>query len=139
MGDQRVPAGLDRAVDGTGRQAIDEGDRRDLVELLTRQTPAEPAGDDRIGAAFLRRTVDRAVAAILAAGWRPPAPTLTTEADLAVCRPGTAVTDRDGHPRVLSEAGQRCEPLPTGVYPDELVQWAPLTRHLDGLRPRADP
>ena len=70
--------------------------------------------------------------AALAAGWRPPAPTLVTEAELVECRPGTVVTDRDGHVWVLNTAGQWCEPLPTGVYPDELLRWAPLTRHPDG-------
>jgi hypothetical protein len=64
---------------------------------------------------------------------------LSTEAEVEACRPGTVVTDRDGHPWVLNTAGQWREPLPTGVYPDELVQWAPLTRHTDGSGPRADP
>lgn len=45
--------------------------------------------------------------------------------------------DRWGLAWVLNAAGQWCEPLPTGVYPDELVEWAPLTRHLDGPGPRA--
>ena len=98
-------------------------------------------------AELIRRTyryahVDGALAAAdaaLAAGWRPPAPMLTTQAELAACAAGTVVTDRDGHPWVLDPAGQWCEPLPTGVYPDELVQWAPLIRHLDGPGRRADP
>jgi hypothetical protein len=96
-------------------------------------------GDDRIGASFLRQTVDRAVQAVLIEGWRPAAPTLTTQAQLGACAAGMVVTDREGHPWVLDAAGQWCEPWPTGVYPDELTQWAPLTRHLDGPGPRADP
>ena len=133
MGDDRALTGADDAVVPTAG-AVDEGDRLGLVELLTRElagrTPAEVAVDDRIGAAFLRQTVDRAVAAILAAGSRPPAPMLTTENELASCHPGTVVTDRDGHPWVLGDGGQWCEPLPTGVDPDELVEWAPLTVHV---------
>lgn len=135
MGDDRAPTGADGAVVPTVG-AVDAGDRLGLVELLTRElsgrTPAEVAGDGRIGAAFLRQTVDRVVAAILAAGWRPPAPTLTTEDELAACRPGAVVTDRDGHPWVLNAVGQWCEPLLFGVDPDELLEWAPLTRHVEG-------
>lgn len=135
MGDERAPAGPDGPVDG--------GDRRGLTELLTDHLTGRTAGQlaaaDRIGAALLRQSVDRVVSAILAAGWRPPVSTLTTEAELAACRPGTVVTDRDGHPWVRNPAGQWCEPLPTGIYPDELLQWAPLTRHPDGPGPRTDP
>jgi hypothetical protein len=114
-----------------------------------------PAGSDateperRALAELIRRTyryahMDAALAAadaILAARWRRPAPTLTPESDLAACRPGTVVTDRDGHRWVRNAAGQWCEPPLTGctrtrwsrMYPDE-VEWAPLTRHLGGDR-----
>src|SRR6478609_7073546 len=101
--------------------ALDGADRRALAELIRRIHRSAPV-DVTLAAAD----------AVLAAGWRPPAPTLTAEAELAACRPGTVVTDRDGHPWVRSAAGQWCEALPTGVYPDELVEWAPLTRHLGG-------
>lgn len=110
--------GLHHPDPATGADATERG-RHALAELI-RRTYAHVDG-------------------ALAAGWRPPAPTLTTVAQLAACAAGTVVTDRDGHPWVRNPAGQWCEPLPTGVYPDELLQWVPLTGHLDGPGPRAGP
>ncbi|HEY7814514.1 MAG TPA: hypothetical protein VIC62_14825 [Nakamurella sp.] len=130
MGAKRPATAPSNPTNAT-EDALDGADRRALAELIrrTHRSVHADAADAALAAAD----------AVLAAEWRPPAPTLTSEADLAACRPGTVVTDRDGHPWVLNAAGQWCEPLPTGVYPDELVQWAPLTRHTDGPEPRAEP
>lgn len=132
MRDDRAPTGADGTVVPTVG-AVDAGDRRDLVELLTRElsgrTPAEVAGDQRIGAAFLRQTVDRAVVAILAAGWRPPVSTLTTVDELDAVPDGAVLTDRHGQIWIRTEE-QWCEPRSTEIEVDELIEWAPLTVHV---------
>ena len=117
--------------------AVDAAARRALAEVLCRPVTGWglanlEADQNTVGAIFQRQVLQETVEAVLAAGWRPPPATLTTEDELAACRPNAVVTDRDGHPWVLSAAGQWCEPRPTGVDPDELLEWAPLTRHLDG-------
>lgn len=114
---------------------VSETDRRALTELLCRPVTGWDAANleadrDRVGAMFQRQVLQETVEAVLAAGWRPPAAVLSTEKELARCRPGTIVTDRDGHPWVLNEAGQWCEPLPTGILPAELLQRDMLTRQL---------
>ena len=128
------------AIEPTGDAAA----RRALAEVLCRPVAGWglanlEADRETVGAIFQRQVLQETVEAVLAAGWRPPTATLTTEDQLKSCRPGAVVTDRDGHPWVLAAAGQWCEPLPTGVYPDELLQWVPLTGHLDGPGPRAGP
>ena len=80
--------------------AVSEADRRTLTELLARHVP---------------HPVEAAVTDLLAAGWRPPAPTLTTEAELAGVpaeggghRPGRrAVDPRRRGPVVPGRAGRR--------------------------------
>jgi hypothetical protein len=126
MAQEHAPAGP------TG--AVGDADRRALAEL---PTGPEPAADDRTGPTFLRRTIVNTVEEILAAGRRSPAPTLTTVADLAACRPGTVVTDRDGEPWIRNAAGQWRQAERVVIYPYELVEWGPLTRHLDGAARRA--
>lgn len=133
MSEDPAHARADGAADASVGPLVDEGERRDLADLLTRElagrTPAELAGDDRIGAAFLRQTVARAGAAILAAGWRPPAPTLTTVDELDALPAGAVLTDRYGQIWVRTEQGW-CEPRSTEVEVDELIEWAPLTLHV---------
>ena len=115
--------------------AVDAAARRALAEVLCRPVTGWglanlEADQNTVGAIFQRQVLQETVEAVLAAGWRPPPLRLTSEDELESCHPGTVITDRDGHPWVLNGAGQWCEPLPTGVYPDELVEWVPLTVHV---------
>ena len=132
MLDEQAPNDPDTAV-----REVAAADRRALAELLCRPVTGWglanlEAHQNTVGPMVQRQVLQETVQAVLAAGWRPPAAKLTTAEELAACRPGTVVTDRDGHPWVLNRAGQWCEPLLFGVDPDELLQWAPLTRHVDG-------
>jgi len=102
--------------------AIGEADRRALAELLARHVPSPVA-------------VEGAVTELLAAGWRPPAPALTTVEELDACRPGAVVTDRDGEPWIRNAADQWCQAERVGIHPGALLEWAPLTRHTDGGHP----
>ena len=126
---EQVPATPTGPVDTAGEEA----DRRGLADLLTDQLTGRTAGQlaaaDRIGAALLRQSVDRVVAAILAAGWRPPAPTLTTIDEVDALPDGAVLTDRYGQIWIRTEQ-QWCEPRSTEVEVDELVEWAPLTLHV---------
>jgi hypothetical protein len=120
LAEQREETGT--AAVGPGGATVDADrltDRQGLAEMLGRHVPDSVA-------------VQAAVSELLGARWRPPAPVLTTVEELDGCRPGTVVTDRDDHVWVRDAAGDRCEPHPAGVFADELIEWAPLTRHTDG-------
>lgn len=106
MGDERVPTGPDAVVD-----AASERDRRALAELIRRTDRSEQ------------------VDAALAAGWRPPAPTLTTVDELDALPVGAVLTDRYGLIWIRGEE-QWCEPRSTEVEVGELIEWAPLTVHV---------
>lgn len=67
--------------------------------------------------------------AILAAGWRPPARTLTTVDELDALPSGAVLTDRYGLIWIRGEQ-EWCEPRSTEVEVAELIEWAPLTVHL---------
>ena len=132
MLDEQAPNDPDTAV-----REVAAADRRALAELLSRPVTGWAlanleAYQNTVGPVVQRQVLQETVEAVLAAGWRPPPAMLTTEEELAACRPGTVVTDWDGHPWALNPAGQWCEPLLFGVDPDELLEWAPLTRHLEG-------
>jgi hypothetical protein len=117
----------DTFLTGTPDDATGGADRRALAELIRRTCPETPV--DVSGAA---------ADAVLAAGWRPPAPMLSTVDELDALAPGAVVTDRDGEPWTRNASGECCQAQRVGIWPDELLEWAPLTRHTDGVaRPAA--
>jgi len=118
--------GTDPAAAGPA-DATGGADRRALAELIRRTCPETPV--DVSGAA---------ADAVLAAGWRPPAPMLSTVDELDALAPGAVVTDRDGEPWTRNASGEWCQAERVGIWPVELLEWAPLTRHTDGVaRPAA--
>jgi hypothetical protein len=121
-----VPADLGEPTSGAAPTAPDSAtvhaDRRVRAELLGRHVP------DPVAA--------RAVASeLLASGWRPPPPTLTTVEQLHPCRRGRWSPIGTGRWGVRSPAANGASPTTRGgSTPDEPAEWAPPTRHTDDGR-----
>lgn len=124
----------------------DAAARRALAEVLCRPATGWSltnleTDQDTVGAMVQRQVLQETVEAVMAAGWRPPAPvpTLSTVDELDAVPVGAVLTDRYGQIWIRTEQGWG-EPRSAEVEAGELVEWAPLTVHIvaDDGRQRED-
>lgn len=130
MGQGPMSTAADAAVEPT----VDAAARRALTEVLCRPVTGWSltnleADQDTVGAMVQRQVLQETVDTVLAAGWRPPGPTLSTVDELDAVPVGAVLTDRYGQIWIRTEQGWG-EPHSTGVEVGELVEWAPLTLHV---------
>lgn len=98
-----------------------------LAQAARRELRVMELLNDPIHVTIGRMEIEEQLRAVLVAGWRPPAPQVSTVDELEALPADTVVTDSVGHPWIRNGAGEWCERYPAGIDPDELLADGPVT------------